>query len=385
MNEKLKIYLILLTVFSSFLFFSTKINSQTCNSEEDCNNKINEYQSQVTKLQGQANTLNNQIAQFDAQIKLTILKITQTEEKIKSLSGRIDQLGDSLEILNKAFNQRVVETYKMTRLGDPALLVASTSNLSEAFSFYTYLKKIQESDRSLLTRLQQAQDNYVEEKADQEVLQEQLETQQRQLAGQKQQKSSLLAATNSDEKKYQQLLTSARSQLDRFRRFTQSQGGSSLLSNQTKCDSWGCYYSQRDSQWGNMYMGGSSYLMKDAGCFITSVAMLASHSGKNILPSDIAQLSVAITSNGFLVHNFQVNGVNVSISSINGSSQLDSKLAQGPVMVALYGGDHFIVILKKEGDNYIMHDPFLENGSNRPLTDKYNVSDITSLRLVNFN
>jgi hypothetical protein len=83
---------------------------------------------------------------------------------------------------------------------------------------------------------------------------------------------------------------------------------------------------------------------------------------------------------------FNVNGVNVSISSLS-KSNLDSELAAGRSIIAgLYGGpDHFIVILKKEGNNYIMHDPFLENGSNRPLTDKYNVSDITSLRVVSFN
>jgi len=31
-----------------------------------------------------------------------------------------------------------------------------------------------------------------------------------------------------------------------------------------------------------------------------------------------------------------------------------------------------------------MNDPFLENGSNRLLSEKYSLADITSLRLVSF-
>ena len=67
-------------------------------------------------------------------------------------------------------------------------------------------------------------------------------------------------------------------------------------------------------------------------------------------------------------------------------SILDSELSAGrPVIAGLYSGpDHFIVILRKEGENYIMHDPFMPDGGNRPLTDAYSISDISSLRLVSF-
>jgi peptidoglycan hydrolase CwlO-like protein len=379
-----KIFFSFIFLIALFVSVTSFVKSQTCNNPDECTRLIDDYSNQIQKLQGQGNTLKNQIAQFDAQIKLTSLKIAQTEEQISLLSGRIDQIEGSLGSLNQAFSERAVETYKMARIDDPFVLLLSSDNLTEAFNRLSYLKKIQEGDRDLLNRLQTAKDTYNVQKLDQEDLQDKLAGQKKNLDLQKIAKANLLTATNNDEKKYQQLLSAAKSQLDRFRKFTQSQGGASVLSNQTKCDNWGCYYNQRDGQWGNMYMGGTSYLMRDSGCFITSVSMIASHNGRNILPSDIAQLSVAITSSGFLVHNFQVNGVTVKISSIN-SSQLDTQLSQGPVMAALYGGDHFIVILRKEGNNYIMHDPFLENGSSRPLTDKYNVSDITSLRLVSFN
>jgi len=172
-----------------------------------------------------------------------------------------------------------------------------------------------------------------------------------------------------------------------FSRFVSSQGGASILSNQTKCDSWGCYFNQRDGLWGNIGMGGSQYSVAAYGCLITSISMVSSHQGKNIKPGDIAVLANAfVPGTGYVYHSFSVNGVSVSLTTAS-KSILDSELAAGrPVIAGLFSGpDHFIVILKKEGDKYIMHDPFLENGASRPLTDKYNVSDITSLRLVQFN
>lgn len=377
----------LLTTLLLIGFGSNLVFSQSCSSESQCNDLISQYQNEITKLQGQANTLKNQISQFDAQIKLTTLKIAKTEEEIEKLSGRIDQLEGSLDSLSLAFSNRVVETYKMSKVNDPLYLLLSSPNLNEAFSRYSYLMKIQEADRDLLQRLQKAQDTYKEERVDQEDLQNELEKQKRNLDSQKQAKANLLAVTSNDEKKYQKLLSDARAQLSAFRRFVTVQGGASILNNQTKCDSWGCYYNQRDASWGNMSLGGNPYSVAEYGCLVSSISMIASHNGKNVKPSDIAANSSAfVNGTGYLLWQFSVNGINVSVSS-SSKSNLDSLLSTGkPVIAGLYGGpDHFIVILRKEGNNYIMHDPFMENGSNRPLTDKYNVSDITSLRLVSFN
>lgn len=207
-------------IFSSLIFIIfflgcvTSVFSQTCSNESECNSLIVEYESQISKLQGQANTLKNQISQFDAQIKLTTLKISNTEEKINQLSGRIDQLEGSLDSLTKAFSERVIETYKMSKVNDPLFLIVSSPNLNEVFSRYSYLRKIQDADRDLLQRLQTAQDNYKEEKTDQEDLQKQLEKQKAELATQKQQKANLLAVTRNDEKRYLELLNQARRELE---------------------------------------------------------------------------------------------------------------------------------------------------------------------------
>ena len=199
--------LLISIVVSFFLIFSAQVNAEDCTG--DVSQRISCYENNILKLKDSGKTLSSQISQFDSQIKLTSLKIQKTEEQINLLSGRIDQIVGSLGSLTEAFNGRAVETYKMAKISDPFLLLVSADNLSEAYNTLSYLKKIQEGDRNLLNRLQKAQDTYEEEKVDQEDLQNQLETQQKQLNTQKLAKKTLLDQTKNDEKKYQTLLNQA--------------------------------------------------------------------------------------------------------------------------------------------------------------------------------
>ncbi len=186
--------------------------------------EISQYETELSKLKGQAGTLSNQIAQFDAQIRLTTLRVNQTEEKITLLGGRIGQLQTSLESLSKAFSTRVAYSYKMSRIHEPFLMLITSPNLSSAFSSYEYLKRIEEADRSLLVRLQDAQVSYVEQKKDQEVLQKQLEDQKATLNSQKTAKNALLIQTKNDEKKYQSLLASAKSEFEAIQAIVAGKG-----------------------------------------------------------------------------------------------------------------------------------------------------------------
>lgn len=392
-NEK-KIFFFTLLALGFFIFpFLCKpvlavSCTDSCSDQSSCEQVANECSKQISTLQGQANTLKNQISQFDAQIRLTTIKINETQNQIDLLGGRISQLGDSLASLTEAFNSRAVETYKLSKLESGFIFVLSAGDLGDAVSRYHYLQKIQEEDRALLKKLEDTQTSYKNEKADKETLQKQLKTQQANLNSQKVAKNNLLTVTKNNEAKYQSLLSAANAQLAKFKNFVDARGGSSILDNQTKCnEGWtGCYYNQRDSQWGNMTLGGTSYLMKDSGCFVTSVAMIASHYGKDIKPGNIASIPAIFTAGGYLKWEpFNVNGINVSISS-DSSSKLDEYLSAGkPVIAQLYSGAHFIVITKKDGDNYIMNDPFLKDGYNKPLSDGgYSKSNITSLRLISF-
>lgn len=197
---------ILVSLALLFLLSPTAIAQECTGSVTE---RISCYESNIQKAQTSGRTLSSQISQFDAQIKLTTLKVAQTEEKISLLTGRIDQLTGSLDSLSNAFSERVLETYKMTKLGDPFFLLITSGDLSEVFSRYSYLKKIQEADRDLIDRLTKAQTTYKEEKVDQIELQNELATQKKNLDTQKKAKANLLAITKNDEKKYQALLAQA--------------------------------------------------------------------------------------------------------------------------------------------------------------------------------
>lgn len=201
---------------ANFLFGGTPFVQAETEAEKAArlSRQIEEYQREIDKLKAQSSTLANQIAQFDARIRLTELKITQTEEKIGQLSGRIGQLQTSLSSLTKAFEERALETYKLSRISEPYLVLFSSNNLNTAISSFHYLKRLQEEDRSLMDRLKTARGAYEIEKGEQEVLQDELQGQRNVLGSQKTAKATLLAQTKNDEKRYQQLLAQVRSEYE---------------------------------------------------------------------------------------------------------------------------------------------------------------------------
>lgn len=213
-----KLPIILLTsIFVVLALVVLPLHSVVADEQEDKLQKLNEeiiqYEKEIDRLKDQANTLSNQIAQFDAQINLTTLKISQTEEKIASLGDRIDRLEISLQSLSNAFSSRAAETYKMSKVSEPVYMIISANDMGDAVSTFHYLQKVQEADRSLLVRLQKAQGTYKTEKKDQEDLQAELEDQKKVLGAQKTAKAELLQVTRNDEKRYQQLLSKARAEL----------------------------------------------------------------------------------------------------------------------------------------------------------------------------
>ncbi|MCS7092043.1 MAG: hypothetical protein NZM26_01680 [Patescibacteria group bacterium] len=215
MFKKVFPVLVFLIFLFSFLGFFNLAKAET--EQERLNRlsrQIDEYQKEILRLQSQSATLANQVAQFDTQIKLAELKISQTEEKINSLITRINQLEISLVALSNAFKERVILTYKMSRFNEPYFLLITSEDLKSAVSNYYYLKKIQDSDKNLLIKLQNAQETYLEEKSGQEKLQQQLVEQKKSLDQQKNAKAYLLAQTKNDEKKYQSLLAQAKSEYE---------------------------------------------------------------------------------------------------------------------------------------------------------------------------
>lgn len=403
MLKKIFLSNLVLIFILSFIITHPLYSQQT-----EIEQKIKEYENKLIEIRQQKNTLSSQIQYMDTQIYLTGLKIQQTEEKIKTLSKEIDTLetkieglDDSLNYLSKMLLNKIVQSYKQKRITFLDLLI-DVQNAEDLIKKLKYINSVRNTNQKLLIQVQQTKINFEEQKKLREEkkieldsLKQILNQQKTDLNFQKIAKQRLLEETQNSEIIYQRLLSQAKAQLSSLSNFVRSQGGASILTNQTSCDSWGCYYNQRDSQWGN-YVVNNSYDCNDGsssactlakiGCLITSVAMISTHYGVNINPLDIA-----INNNNFWFNTAYLNkgiiyakGNAINRTTIAGYLTSDM-VSNRPVIVGIrHGtfGTHFLVIKKYENGNYIMNDPYIENGKDKIFTDYYSLNSIFSVDIV---
>ena len=380
-------------VLPSQLPSDVRADTVQCSNETECQKLIDDLSQKIKDSRALQNTLQNKLNSLANQIQLTSLQIQETQLQIASLSARIDNLEGNLNHLTDVFQRRTVETYQINSQLDPLALFLSSGNFVAFVERLKYLQVIQDSDHRLMVQLEETRTNYDDQKTLAQLLSKKLGAQKSLLEQTKKENTALLAATKNNELKYQQLLSQAQSQLAAIRQFVTLQGGASLLSNQTKCDSWGCYYNQRDSQWGAMRLGSSDLSMAEYGCLVSSTAMIAKHYGKDINPVDIASDNASFftgTDNhtALLLYSITVKGVNIQRTSLGANtSNIDKELSAGrPVIVGLFAGPgHFIVIKGGSNGNYIMDDPFVENGAEISFSSHYQLSNITDVERVSVN
>ncbi len=359
-----------------------------------CSEKLN-------SLKEQKNTLSSQIQYMDTEIYLATLKIQDTEQKIIDtqkeidlLTSRIGGLDNSLSYLSKLLINRVVNGYKNQSV-TVFDIVLNSDNAGELINKLKYYKTIEQNNQKVLIQVQEAklndeQQKQLREKKKVELddLTKSLQAQKSSLDLQKNQKQQLLTETQNDETTYQRLLAQAQAQLAGFTRFVNSQGGASLLSNQTICNDWGCYYNQRDSQWGSMAINNSEYSLASAGCLISSMSMIYTHYGhRSVNPSTIASNPLNFFSTTALL-NFTVVADGVSTTRV--TAAIDSELSQSPPRPVIAGisydggpiPDHYVVLTSGSSGNYQMNDPFTENGHDIALTSHYTVGSIVAIYKV---
>ena len=273
-------------------------------------------------------------------------------------------------------------------------VLLASKDANDFVSRVTYLRIVQEHDKRLIYDTQQARNDYQnqknifeDKKKKVEALKTQLEEYAKQINQEKDAKKRLLAETQGSEANYQRLLSQAQAQLAGFSRFTSSQGGASILSGQTVCDDWGCYYNQRDSQWGGLALNGTQYTLASDGCLVTSMAMVYTHMGhRSVTPATINSNPNNFASYypAFLLKSISADGMSTSRIV----ATLDSELSAGrPVIVGIsYDSgplaDHFLVIISGSDGNYMMNDPYTPNGHNIPFTSKYSIGSIRDVEKV---
>ena len=366
----------------------------------DLNNKIKDLEAKVSDLQSQEKSLSSQISVMDNQITLTQYRIESTKEQITELthdidsaSERIAHLEGSLTNITKTLLNRISATYQLGSI-QPLQLLLSSQNFTDFIAKTNYIRIVQAHDKEMMYNTVQAKNDYSNQKniceaKKKEVLslQTQLQDYTTQLDAQKSDKQRLLRDTQGSEANYQRLLAQAQAQLAGFSHFVESQGGASLLGNQTVCDDWGCYYNQRDSQWGSVPLNNTRYTIASDGCLITSMAMVYTHYGHrsvtpltiNSNPSNFASYEPA-----WLLKTIVADGT----TSNRISSSIDSELSSGrPVIVGIsYDGgplpDHFVVLISGSGGNYQMNDPYTPNGHNISFSSRYSVGSIREIDRV---
>ncbi len=354
--------------------------------------KIAELEGKLSETRSQKSSLTSQIDVMDNQIQLTEYRINATQQEITDIaldidatSKRMHTLENSLSDVSKVLLNRIVATYQVGGTTQMQAVLTS-SDISELISRANYLRIVQEHDKKLLYDAQQARNDYANQKQIFESKKKKIETLKGQLEGytkqldtDKVEKEKLLAVTKNDEAKYQTMLEQAKAQVNSFKSFATSQGGS-ILPPQASPDGW--YYNQRDQRWGNFTIGSSSESVWQVGCLLTSTAMLRKQRGENVTPADIAHESSFFFADTAMML-IPWNGGRFSTGG-NSTSAIDTKLASGPVIVGLKAGPygtHFIVLKSGSGGSYVMNDPW--NGPDLNFGDYYSTGQIFQYGYLN--
>ena len=375
MVKFLKIQVGIFLIVVVFLNHAIKVGSIECsiNAKLTTEQQINEFDAQCVKPLGQKiTTLAQQIQYMNSQIYLTTVQINQTEQKIISFGKEIDLLGSRIEgldqslgYLSKQLIQRIVIGYKKKPFTIFSLLF-DNKNANDFLNQVKYQKTVQDNNQKLLYTVQETKTNAEEQKKLREEkkieldkLNETLNYQNQTLNNQKVQKQKLLSDTQNDETTYQRLLTQAKAQLAGFRSFVSTAGAGVISANQFGSGSDGAYYSQRDERWASQSIGYSSENILEVGCLLTSVAMIGKHYGDNVTPGNIA--SDPYRFYGYTAY-MSLPWKSVAGRTYYGGVNIDQELANGNYVIVgvggcSSGGSHFVVLTKKEGDDYIMHDP----------------------------
>ncbi|MDE2001415.1 MAG: hypothetical protein KGI60_02520 [Patescibacteria group bacterium] len=359
--------------------------------------QIAQYEAQLKQigtekktLQDAVNSLNLQSKQVQAKITLTQHQINITELQIQQLGSSISDTQDSITTNQSTLEANMRVLQKQDEQSTLFQLIAS-SDLSQAWDDLNAIAQVQNAVVNQTQTLQTHKNNLTDSQNAAKQKQATLAAQKKSLAAEQQSlaqtaesKKELLAETGAQESNYQKLLSDAKQQLASFTTFAANAGGSGLLINQTSCDSWGCYYNQRDAAWGNDALNGTQYQLKSDGCLVTSMAMMMTHYGHpDVTPVSINSdpSNFAAYYSAYLLKTISVDGV----TATRKATYINSTLATGnPVVVGLraYGGTHFVVLVRKEGSDYIMRDPYIPNGKDVSFSAHYSLNEVYEVARV---
>ena len=361
------------------------------------NKKISEYQTELAKIGSDKKTLQAAISALTLQRSKVETQISVTQRQINTTELQIQQIGTYIKNTQNIIgrNQTALGEYlrelQETDYQSAVEQILSAQTAAEIWNNIDAISQIQGAINGKIDTLkvQKAKladsQNTAKQKQNSLTSQKQMLTlQQSSLIATKKSKDQLLADTKASESKYQTLLAAAKAQLASFSAFAKNAGGSSLLTNQTSCDTWGCYYNQRDTAWGNNALNGTSYRLASDGCLVTSMAMIMTHYGHpNVTPAAINNNpdNFATYYPAYLLYTIYVDGA----TATRKTTAIDATLATGnPIVVGLhaYGGTHFVVLTSGQNGKYLMRDPYIANGKDISFSAHYQLNNVYEINKV---
>jgi len=365
---------------------------------EALNQKIADYQTKLNQagadkktLQTAIKTLDLQRSKVETQVAVIQKQIDATKLQIKQLGNKIKSTKQTIAMYQDGIAKALRDYYDQSGNRSLAVQLLSEGGLSHLWQSISGILQVQNAFHEKTEELKAAETDLASTQSAVQQKESALSAQNKSLASQQQalnatvkSKSQLLAETKSKESTYQKLLAQAEAELKSYSNFTKNAGGAKLLANQTVCDSWGCYYNQRDTSWGNDSLNGTGYTIASDGCLVTSMAMVITHYGHR----DVTPVSINSNPDNFAAYFpayllYTVNAGGVTATRVTAS--IDAVLATGnPVIVGMkvYGGTHFIVLVSGSKGGYIMRDPYVAAGKDIDFSSYYNLKEIYSITKV---
>lgn len=363
---------------------------------QDLEKKANVYREIIEIKQKQSNTLSNQLSITDTNILQVQTQIDASKQQINDYNSQITRLSTQIrekelviERQKKILSGLMQAYWESTQIspisaylndGNFASFLVNKDKMSQAGD---KIKSILDTVTDLKADLEKQSAELDKKKSDIVLAHQDLQDQNSDLQSIKDQKADLLAQTKGEEARYAKMLERVEQQKQQLLNIDQlfasgfSVSGMSVSeyiknnapsSDVTASVSW--FYSQKDPRWADQNIGNSNSDMKNWGCAVTSVAMVAKFYGDNTTPGSLAKKPIFSSD----LIKWQMDGWSgakidlASYGSEHGNiswSTIDSELKQKHPVIIYIGktggkGGHYVVIHTKDTkkNKYVVHDPY---------------------------
>src|SRR3989344_8860306 len=169
MIKKILFISVLLGLLVFFKDASIMVQAAECDDKQG-EEKVTCLENKVNDLKGQTKALSSQISIMDSQIRLTEARIEANKREIFNLTLDIDTttkkistLADSLNKIIGVLLNRIVATYEAGRV-HPLEMLLSSRDASNLLARLNYLRIAQAHDKKLIYDVQQAKNDYANQK-----------------------------------------------------------------------------------------------------------------------------------------------------------------------------------------------------------------------------